>query len=128
MTTPLLLALSISVSEPIDTNLPSPIELESITITSTHSKTSHQSSSELILNQSELARFNINDGNTILQCQPGVYTQQEDGWGLRLNVGIRGTGVERSSRITLMEDGILTAPAAYSAPAAYYSPVLWKYH
>lgn len=128
MTTTLLLALSISVSEPIDTNLPSPVELESITITSTHSKTNHQSSSELILNQSELARFSIIDGNTVLQCQPGVYTQQEDGWGLRLNVGIRGTGVERSSRITLMEDGVLTAPAAYSAPAAYYSPVLWKYH
>ena len=75
----------------------------------------------------ELARFNVVDGNTLLQSQPGVYTQQEDGWGLRLNIGIRGTGVERSSRITLMEDGILTAPAAYSAPAAYYSPVLWKY-
>ncbi len=72
MTTTLLLALSISVSEPIDTNLPSPVELESITITSTHSKTNHQSSSELILNQSELARFSIIDGiqsyNVNLEC------------------------------------------------------------
>jgi Fe(3+) dicitrate transport protein len=127
MTTPLLLAISLFAAEPIDTTLPAPVELESITITSTHSKTNHRSSSELILPMIELARFNVVDGNTLLQSQPGVYTQQEDGWGLRLNIGIRGTGVERSSRITLMEDGILTAPAAYSAPAAYYSPVLWKY-
>ncbi len=127
MTTPLLLAIGLFASEPIDTTLPAPVELESITITSTHSKTNHRSSSELVLPMIELARFNVVDGNTLLQSQPGVYTQQEDGWGLRLNIGIRGTGVERSSRITLMEDGILTAPAAYSAPAAYYSPVLWKY-
>lgn len=127
MTTPLLLAIGLFASEPIDTTLPAPVELESITITSTHSTTNHRSSSELVLPMIELARFNVVDGNTLLQSQPGVYTQQEDGWGLRLNIGIRGTGVERSSRITLMEDGILTAPAAYSAPAAYYSPVLWKY-
>ena len=127
MSTPLLFAISLSTAEPIDTTLPAPVELESITITSTHSKTTHRSPSELILPMIELARFHVVDGNTLLQSQPGVYTQQEDGWGLRLNIGIRGTGVERSSRITLMEDGILTAPAAYSAPAAYYSPVLWKY-
>lgn len=127
MITPLLLAVGILAAEPKDTTLPAPVELESITITSTHSASMHRASSELILPMAELARFNISDGNTLLQSQPGVYTQQEDGWGLRLNIGIRGTGVERSSRITLMEDGILTAPAAYSAPAAYYSPVLWKY-
>jgi Fe(3+) dicitrate transport protein len=127
MTSIIFLAIGFLVSEPSDTALSPPVELESITITSSHSKLNHRSSSELVLPMIELARFNVVDGNTLLQSQPGVYTQQEDGWGLRLNIGIRGTGVERSSRITLMEDGILTAPAAYSAPAAYYSPVLWKY-
>lgn len=127
MLTSLLLAAGVLVSEPKDTAIPTPIELESITITSSHSASMHRASSELILPIAELTRFNVSDGNTLLQSQPGIYTQQEDGWGLRLNIGIRGTGVERSSRITLMEDGILTAPAAYSAPAAYYSPVLWKY-
>ena len=64
MITPLLFAISFSTAEPIDTTLPAPVELESITITSTHSKTNHRSSSELVLPMIELARFNVVDGNT----------------------------------------------------------------
>lgn len=60
--------------------------------------------------------------NELVATVPGLMARDEDGFGLRMNWGIRGTGTERSSRIVLMEDGVLTAPAAYSAPAAYYQP------
>jgi len=53
---------------------------------------------------------------------PGVYVRDEDGNGNFPNISLRGVDGSRSQKVTMMEDGILTAPSPYSAPAAYYSP------
>ncbi len=74
------------------------------------------------LDVQDIRQHSVTDINRLLRRVPGITLRQEDGFGLFPNISLRGVDPSRSAKVTIMEDGVLTAPAPYSAPDAYYSP------
>lgn len=79
-----------------------------------------------VVKSSDLERFERDDPHAVVRSVPGVYVREEDGFGLRPNIGLRGANSDRSKKVTLLEDGVLLGPAPYSAPAAYYLPLITR--
>lgn len=85
-----------------------------------------QPNSAFFFGKEKLEQQQQTDVTRVLKQIPGVYVQEEDGFGLRPNIGLRGTHPHRSRKVVILEDGILIGPAPYSAPAAYYTPFMSK--
>ena len=83
-----------------------------------------RASSHFHLGKKDIKKYNYTDPNRILMGKNGISIVEEDGFGLRPNIIIRGASSYRSMSINLMEDGVLAAPAPYIAPAAYYFPTM----
>ncbi len=60
--------------------------------------------------------------NEALQYVPGVNVVDEEGIGLRPNIGIRGLNPNRSRKLLVLEDGVPIALAPYGEPELYYAP------
>jgi len=109
------------ISASIETTQDSHKNIDIITVTGTRNITDIPGSVTYITKQ-DLALQNYTDINRVLRTVPGVNLQEEDGYGLFPNIGIRGSGTDKSSKVLLLEDGIPIAPAPFSAPSAYYFP------
>jgi len=102
--------------------------LDEVTIIGHRRSPSDVPGSAHVLAKEDLRLFLQSDVMRVLRRVPGVYLQEEDGFGLRPNIGIRGSGLDRSARVALLEDGVLIAPAPYAAPSAYYFPTQRRMH
>ncbi len=65
--------------------------------------------------------------NEALRAVPGVSVRDEEGMGLRPNIGIRGLNPTRSTKVLLLEDGLPVTYAPYGDNASYYHPPLQRF-
>jgi len=81
--------------------------IESVRIIGTKVDARKIAGSGTVISNADLEKTIDTDIHKILSAVPGVFFRTEDGYGLRPNISIRGTSLDRSSKITIMEDGVL---------------------
>jgi Fe(3+) dicitrate transport protein len=80
-----------------------------------------------ILGPEELETARVFTISEALRKAPGVYVRDEEGFGLRPNIGIRGLNPSRSTKVLLLEDGIPLSYAPYGDNASYYHPPIDRF-
>jgi Fe(3+) dicitrate transport protein len=115
-----------ALAAPVDTGTgspqPDPALLERIVVTSSRTHAREVAGSVHFLDEAVLQQQDYPDINRVLRQVPGLNIVEEEGFGIRPSIGIRGSGTDRNAKIAVMEDGVPIAPAPYSAPSAYYFP------
>ena len=102
--------------------------VESVTIIGSKEDQKKLAGSGQIISNKDLLKAMDTDIQKILTAVPGVYMRTEEGYGLRPNISIRGTAIERSAKVAIMEDGVLVAPSPYTSSSAYYFPTTGRIH
>ncbi len=76
----------------------------------------------------DLAQIRPFTVDEVLRRVPGVFVRpNEEGFGLRPHIGIRGLNPTRSSKLLLLEDGLPLAYAPYGDNATYYHPPIDRF-
>lgn len=74
-----------------------------------------------------LEQTHPHDANEALRKISGLTVRDEEGLGLRPNIGIRGLNPTRSSKTLLLEDGVPLTFAPYGDNASYYHPPIERF-
>jgi outer membrane receptor for Fe3+-dicitrate len=76
------------------------------------------------LSSARLRKLAPLSGNEVFRTIPGVHVNDEEGAGLRMNLGIRGLDPDRSRGVLVLEDGLPVALTPYGEPEMYYTPAI----
>ncbi len=105
---------------------------DSIVVNSTHIIGTPEASKTIpgsveIIDQKTMERNRPFTFSDILRKVTGVNVRDEEGFGLRPNIGIRGLNPTRSTRVLLLEDGVPLAFAPYGDNSSYYHPPINRF-
>ncbi len=78
--------------------------------------------SAVVLGSAQIQAAAPLSANDVLRTAPGLNVVDEDGVGLRLNLGIRGLDPNRSRKVLVLEDGVPIGLNPYGEPDLYWSP------
>ncbi|MGM0945713.1 MAG: TonB-dependent receptor domain-containing protein [Bacteroidota bacterium] len=76
------------------------------------------------LDRKEIQSLKPLSGNEVFRRVSGLNVVDEEGLGMRVNIGIRGLNPDRSRSVLMLEDGVPVALAPYGEPEMYYSPAI----
>lgn len=75
-----------------------------------------------IVDRETLEQSRVMTTSEALRKVPGLHVRDEEGFGLRPNIGIRGINPTRANKVLLLEDGVPLTYAVYGDNASYYHP------
>jgi Fe(3+) dicitrate transport protein len=84
----------------------------------------HIPGSAAVVRREDIRQISAQSASDVLRTVPGINIVNEDGAGLRLNLGIRGLDPNRSRKTLILEDGVPVTLNPYGSPEAYYSPAI----
>ncbi|WP_026295407.1 TonB-dependent receptor family protein [Methylophilus methylotrophus] len=118
---------TIALSDDVSQVKPHFLEVPRVDVIGTKDQQFKQSSTSTIIEQQELESAHVMTTNEALRKVPGVVVRDEEGFGMRPNISIRGLNPTRSTKVLLLEDGIPLAYAPYGDNASYYYPAIDRF-
>jgi Fe(3+) dicitrate transport protein len=106
---------------------PTFIKLPRVDVIGTFEEMFETSSTSNIIDEEELNSAHVMTVNEALRKVPGVVVRDEEGFGIRPNISIRGLNPTRSTKVMLLEDGIPLAYAPYGDNASYSYPSIDRF-
>ncbi|WP_169303395.1 TonB-dependent receptor family protein [Pedobacter cryophilus] len=102
-------------------------EMPQVTVVGTKDKLfSRVPGSVSIVTKKDLLQLNPLTVNEVLRKITGLNVVDEEGAGLRVNIGIRGLDPDRSRSVLMLEDGVPIALNPYGEPEMYFTPAIDK--
>jgi Fe(3+) dicitrate transport protein len=101
--------------------------LPAVEVVGTEDHLSKIPGSAVVIPEQELEAAHVFTTSEALRKVPGVHVRDEEGLGLRPNIGMRGLNPTRSTKTNLLEDGLPLSFAPYGDNASYYHPPIERF-